>query len=493
MMSISTVLFTGIGLFACLTAGVSGQVVQLRSGDVLLGKVDAHEDGLTVVRFDNGGVLDLTWDQLSNESAGRIKALFNLSVEDEDQAMVTAERLRYELAGGGVDEVVGRVVDENDTTITVRRLGVNYPIRRDQVRRRSTVEVPAVDVFTRDEFYNEKLVEIAPGDDADKHIKLADELVRVGDYDRAKDHLDRARELGGGRQPNLLAGKIKRLKLFRESAAEREFLDRIKIALARGDFKKGKGLIEDFERKHSKSKLQGEFLRVKDRFDKARQRYLTVRTTELWYKAMFPVARKKAVESGVTFEDARDYAESEMGQDIRAKVQKALGIPAEEVDVLWQQRFDYRGGPRAQRYSYGVGSWTLGSDAIVKGTKLEAGHAVEQESAVDRQKRRTREKIRRALDRQRRAAARNRGPSHDKDTPGEWWKKATADEKTVWLRAYYVEHGGDLRVENASISKSCDECGGEGKTTSFGLSGKRQRVECWLCHGTRFWRAIRAR
>ena len=84
----TAVLFCSLLTAVWPIADVSGQMVQLKTGEVLIGVVhDAHEDGLEVQRLDNGGVLELTWDQLSPDSAGRIKTLWNLSLDDEGEVM----------------------------------------------------------------------------------------------------------------------------------------------------------------------------------------------------------------------------------------------------------------------------------------------------------------------------------------------------------------------------------------------------------------------
>ena len=105
MMRRTATMLCGLLAATCMIAPAPGQMVQLKSGEVLVGVVkDAHEDGLEVQRLDNGGTLELTWEQLSADSAGRIKALWSLSLDDEGEIMVTAETLKYELAGGGREE-----------------------------------------------------------------------------------------------------------------------------------------------------------------------------------------------------------------------------------------------------------------------------------------------------------------------------------------------------------------------------------------------------
>lgn len=489
MRAIPTLLATMVALVA---AAVPGQVVQLEGGQTLVGVVeDAHEDGLTLRRLDNGGKLELRWDQLSNESAGAIRTQFGLASDEEGEIMVRAEKIKFELIGGGSNEVVGLVVDSNATTITMRRLGMDYPIPRAQIRRRSTVEVAASEIYTKTGFYDEVLAEYDPGDDADAHIRLADVLTRARDYERAAEHLERALELGGGRQRNLLDGRIQRLRLFQSAASEREALDQIRVAMARKEFDKGVDLLEEFEQRFPDGKLRSEFAGTAKRFVKARERYLTARLIENWYKTAFALARSQANDPDVSFDAARDYAENQMGVDIRARAAKVLRIGADEVEELWSKRLDYRGLAQSQRYTYGVGSWMLGAEAILKNTPQAKANAAAAPSANEKELRRVRERLQLARERMQRAS-RGGGESRGDDTPEEWWQDATVDERWMWLRAYYAENSGDLVVESAHLNP-CTTCAGDGRLTVYAESGKAQKLGCPTCHSTRFRRYIRAR
>jgi len=483
-----TVLFAALAITA-----VPAQVVQLKSGRVLVGVVsDPDESGFTIQRLDNGGVLDLSWGQLSSHSATRLKTLVGLSVDEEGEVMVPAVEIGYELTGGGIEQVTGRIVEETDTTVTVRRQGLRYPIERKQVRSRRDVEVPVSDIYSTDQFYNEKLAEFAPGEDADKHILLGDLLVRVRDYEHAEFHYHRADELGGGMQRSALEGKIKRLALFRDSAAERDLLDTIRVSLARKQFDKGLAAIEDYEQRYPKGKLRAEFARIQQRFEAGRASFLVGRVTSVWKGTMNALARRKSTEAGVGFDAAKDYAESQMGQDIRARVAQALGLSPEEVDDFWVRRFEFRGGPHADRYSFGIGSWTLGTQAILKDTKQGRAAASQEQGSSDRELERTTRRIREAQERARRSQTRQRqGGESEAVTPESWWEDARPEEKLVWLRAYYAEFSGDMKIVSAHL-EDCTTCGGQGKLTYYSDVGEPKNTPCTTCHGTRYKRWIRA-
>lgn len=479
-------------VLAFAAAPLSGQVVQLKSGDTLVGVVeDAHEDGLVVRRLDNGGTLDLRWDQLSQESAGTIRTRFGLVTEDEGEMLVRAERIRFELAGGGSDEVVGMVVATDPSTITMLRRGMQFPIPRQQIRGRTTVEVPALDVYTRDGLYDRLLSEHDPGDDADKHILLADALTQVRDYERAAQHLQQAVELGGGRQQNTLDGRIQRLVLFQSAADERELLDRIRAELARKDFAKGSELVQEFEDTYPSGKLRTEFVSTRKRFEKARQRHLTTKLVDTWHKTAYALARAQAIDDEVSYDAAREYAENQMGQDIRARAVKVLRVGTDEVEELWAGRLELRGVARTERYSYGEGSWLLGAGAILRGTE-HAKRVGEGKSNESRELDRIASRVQRARERTQRAQRASGGGQTERDTPQDWWEDASTEQRLVWLRAYYAENSGDLEVQSAHVNK-CVTCGGEGTLTQYATSGEAEKVECPTCRATRYKRYIRAR
>ena len=81
--------------FLSLTAGVaillgtaSSQAVQLRDGSILVGEIqDASGEGFTLLRTDNGGVLKLRWNHLTESSAKVHRAAWDLlNTEDEEVA-----------------------------------------------------------------------------------------------------------------------------------------------------------------------------------------------------------------------------------------------------------------------------------------------------------------------------------------------------------------------------------------------------------------------
>ncbi|MEZ5962746.1 MAG: hypothetical protein R3F56_02755 [Planctomycetota bacterium] len=487
----------GLFLVAQILVGVvlPAQAVQLQNGRLLVGEVtNVTGEGLVLNRVDTGGVLQLRWDHLSAESAAELKRAFNISVEDDAEVMVEADVLTFVAPTGGVEEVIGKHVGGDGDVINIRARGLVVPVPKRTLNSWIKRPVPALSVYTKEELYLAKLAEVAPGEDADKHILLADVLVRVGDYERAEQHLKRAQDLKNSKQPQALRAKLERVKLYKEAAGERSLLDKIKTARARKDFVRGREWIKDFETKYPKSNLIPELNAEKQRFEAARERYYVARVFEACNQLVTTVAKSKCAESGVTLQAVRDYAQSGMGKEIRKRVAERLTIPATEVEELWGKRVTSGVAQGSTQFSYGVGSWVLGDREIIKGTQQAKADAAggkqksQQEQRDERLQRKIQEFLRRSQE-----AQKNAGSAPKEETDEDWWKSASPDERVNFVRSFYAENSGDMEVVSAHVSP-CRTCGAEGFLAVLGSAGgDEKKIKCWTCKGTRFVRWIRAR
>jgi hypothetical protein len=472
------------------------QTLQLADGQLLLATVEAaNEDGLSVRRLDNGGVLDLRWDHLAPASALKIKQAHALAGTDEQELMVTAYEVRY-FRNGQPQTIIGRIhdADRSGGELVVQLKGgqtTRIPIVDLAPLRK--IEVPALQVYTKDEFYREREQLHAPGDSADKHMLLAEDLIRVRDYEHARQHLDRARELGNSKAPQQLQSMLERMQLYVAAAKERELLDQIQIARTRGtvaELQKGEKWIAQYERDFPQSKLKAEFEAEKKRFADTRKRIYSQQVAEAWRRGVQTLADKKVQEPGIKLQDVREYAEQKMGAEIAEAVAARLGLQLEEIRQLFADRAKYPVGRRAEPFSYGIGSWVLGEAAIVKGTKQGEADKAPKDEAQERDLERIARLIRKAMEQRRNAAQGGAGQDHEQ-TEEEWWTDSSRQERAGWLRAYYAEFGGDL-VVTAAFTQPCFTCFGTGTTSALGQGGKVEKVKCYLCHGFKWMRSFKA-
>ncbi len=473
----------------CSTA--VSQVIQLARGQTLVGEVqDATSDGLTFRRLDNGGVLELGWDDLSSQSAEKIRRLKGLLVEDESEPMVDADVIIYAVAGGIRQEIVGRIVEETDTTFTMRRKGAAIPVQRASIKNRKKRSVPIFEIYTKEGYYQEQHEQFAPGEDADKHIGLADQLRRVGDYDNAEKHLLQAQSLGGGKQRNQLDAMLTRVQVLKESAAERDMLAKIRHKRNRKDFAGAKALMEEFETTYADSQLLADLEREKRRWERDRKRNFIDRMRTMWDRTIHTLSNAKTADAKLSLSAAREYAEGKMADDMFDHLASALDTEADEVRELWQERSKYGTG-RSTIYNYGVGSWVLGEDEIIKGTKVEQGKQDQLDSDTsDPELQRIKRMIREHKKRARQLARQRQGQGEESDES--WWKKLKLAQKRQWLRVYFAEYGGQMEI-TAAHAAPCGNCNGQGQTTTLGSAGRPQKSKCPVCHGTKYTRLVRAR
>lgn len=488
-------------LAACLGLALSaaGQTLQLKGGRILLAKVtDANADGLHVERLDNGGHLDLRWDHLTPECARRIQEDYGLIQDDEGEVMVEADAVTY-TSGGARLELIGRIVERQGSDLVIETLGRRVTVAKNKlagvgVRK---VQVPVGQIFTDDQYYVMLLAEHAPGEDPDKHVQLADALMRARDYVRAEEHFKKAQELGGGRNGSKLASLIERVQVYQRAVAERDILDEIRLRRMRGSvesFRAGEALIAEFEQKYGDSPLRPEFERERKRFEAAQERFLVSRITTVWRRLIRPSVNAWLLDNpDANLATAKQFAESELGDAIAEKVAEQLDLEPDAVRPLFAKRAELDRGLKTELFLYGLGSLVLGEDGVKRDTKQgEREQNDPRTVSEDRELERLARKIREARDRARQAGMAGNGQGPAADTPEGWWQSAGRSERTAFLRAYYAEFGGDLEYIKGYV-KPCYSCGAAGTIVSLSPEGKRVRMKCDLCHGTRFTRSVVAR
>jgi tetratricopeptide (TPR) repeat protein len=494
-----TVLFAAV---LWLGVAASAQTVQLASGQTLLASVeDADGDGLRIRRLDNGGYLELRWDHLSAASALEIKRRFDLAGDSQDELLTTCEEVSY-LVNGQPNRLIGKVVERTGTHLVVMQRGVPFRIPVGELRGMRQVQVPVTQIYTKEEYYAARLAEDPPGDSADKHLLLAEDLVKVRDYDHAEEHLKKAKELDNSRDKQRVDLMLSRLSRYKEAARERELLDQIQACRSRGqlvDFEKGEKLIEQFEKEFPQSKLKSDFDAETKRFGEVRVRYLTQQVAEQFRRSIQVLAEKKAADGSVSLQAARDYAENGMTEELFARTAQQLRIEVAEAKELWANRAKFPVGKRSEHFGYGLGSWVLGEQAVIKDTAVAKvqGQQAPAEGAGGDGNSRDVERIQRALRQavERRRAAQQQGAAggqqQREETDEDWWREAGRVERAGWLRAYYAEFGKQLVVTFASASQ-CVSCYGQGTVPEMGPDGKMIRGKCYLCHGTKWLRSFKA-
>ncbi|HHI79079.1 MAG TPA: hypothetical protein ENK02_03795 [Planctomycetes bacterium] len=486
----------GIACFA-LVATLRAETIRLRTGAFLVGKVERVDENVLVFRrAGNGGVLELKWNELSSFDAKRLREKWSL-LDPEAAGGVTLPALRvvFQRPGGIRTEVVGELVSNDGKTMVLRQKTHVYRVPVEAIREGpQNVQVPVEDLLTPDQYYQRKLEEMQPGEDADKNAKMADELIRVEDYQRAREHLQKAIALGGGKQPDLIQARLKRVETLLKNKVQADILRRISVLRNRKLFAKARKLVEEFAQRFPDSPLRAEFEKRKQLLEKARERFLIRRVTTDWFEVMNSETKKVAMDKSIDFQEAQAFAEEKLGQLIREKIAKKRGLDPAEVDALFKARKSIR-GLRSRKASYGTGSFILGKEGVLKdtsvGKRLSKGKGKKAQGSNQAQ-RELQKRIRQYL-RLMRNRQQGGGKAQALQSPEDWWKSTTSVRRQQWLIAYYAEHGGDLELLHPE-TRDCPECGARGFIEGLGLKGGNTvRLPCPVCHGTRFFRVLRFR
>jgi hypothetical protein len=481
------------------TLPVAAQTVQLADGRVLMAEVEegsASGEGMRVKRLDNGGTLDLRWDHLSPSSALAWKKRFDLVGDTQEEVTVPAFEVTYMVNGARLTRI-GLVEDGSDHVI-VRTKGVPVRVARTELVSKRPVNAPVAQVLTMDEYYQQRRAALNPAEESDRWMLLADEMMLVRDYEHAKEALSRAKELKNSKNPQQLDVMGTKLQRYLEAAKELKALEEIRVTRSRGqstaDFERGLKLIAQFEKDFPQTKLKAEFETEKRKFADTRQRYLTGQVAEQWRRAIVPIVEKAIQDPAMNLEAAKDYAQNKMTDDITARLVASMKLEATEIKELWANRKGHPVGKRTESFSYAVGSWVLGEEALLKGTSV--GKELDKQNqnqqptnpnnaASQKFKKQLEEAMKR-----RQQAVQGAGAKKEQD-PEDWWRQAERTEKITWLRAFYAEFGGQLVVTYATVSP-CISCYGDGNIPEISPEGQMVRSKCYLCQATKWLRSFRA-
>lgn len=489
-------------------APVPNTMLRLKSGEIAFGEILAHDPaGIRFRMLETGGEIPIPWNVLDPNEADEMRLRYGYVETEAEELMIDADRI--ELANG--QELIGRIMNRTETHMWVKRAEGTVPIPKTQVRGAITrVQAPALDVFTREELYQEKAAELQgrlgaegrPG--AQAHFELAQYAERLFDYAHALEHFQQAAE----RDPTFESA---RLALDIERATEKAALQEQVDALANIDLQRARKrydvaiqLLGQFRGQFPKSPLLVDLAKLQDRVAKSQERDLREAIISRWHFWTVRLAREAA--RLATFEEVQGYLDEKMGEDLAQKVRDdvqriAPGIEADEVRRLWGDR---KGG-KYRTATYGHGTWLLGESAraeLDQSKDPEEAEAPKGSQAEARKK--LEERIQRYLENQKLSRSSGGGQSEE-DDPEVFWANWNWAGRSQWVLAYFAEKSGEFHDLKARFS-NCRECGGTGardvlytgnagssKDGEAGAKAGRVLVPCPGCHTIGIVRRIRYR
>ena len=471
------------------------RMLRFPDGSIRFGAIVDHDaDGIEIIRVDTSGRARLTWDLLDEAQAQKIKNELGYVEIDAAEVFVQAERLLF--AGGG--SVIGVVVSREGDHFLVKTGGSLQKIPKVRVRSIETrVQIPALDVYTREEMYARLLSE-AELETAKGQLALAQGCEGILDFVHAAEHYGLALEAGlEGDKATRTQGALARSSAKAEAQGQLDILRGADQQRRYGNFDEAIAIVNAFPGQFPDSPLIEDARKAEVKLTSARDDAAKDLVRKRWNHWAKRLTRTKA-STDSTFEEMRGWAvdglsneiQQKVFEDLTQRVSSVYGL--EDVRTLW----DMRERRKWSSSTFGTaGSWLLGAEAAQAGIEAEEedadGAAV---SAAEAERRAIDDRVRRYAQNQRAALRGGRGEA-DQEERDEFWRAWSGSGRALWLLAYYAENGGDYELRPKPLLRNCTRCAGVGAidviaTGTLSRSELSQVSTCPLCRGVQVVRRI---
>ncbi|MCC7012540.1 MAG: hypothetical protein IT454_08270 [Planctomycetes bacterium] len=478
-------------------------LLRLFDGDTLWGSIVGHDaQTLHVQRLDNGGKVRLPWTKLDPSLADELLEKYGYVDHSGDEVIIEADRLM--LTDGS--ELVGIIVNRGQSELWIKTAQSTQPVPMLRVRGASTrVQVPALDVYTRDELYQQELSKL-DANSAQSLWELSIYCERIYDFTHAVEHLQAAAALDPAFKPNEIATAVARNKIKVANQAQLDALREIDYDRVRGYFDRALQKIAAFQAAYPTSGYLQDAAKKKVAVEKARDAKLRERVVEYWHSWIGRLLETKTRDPQLTLEAAMSWVEEGLSKELLDAVAKDVqrAVSAEATPDLISRYWKERAPGRWRKASYGQGTFLLGDAEARKGLAPEEEEANKPQSETDNARKQLEERIARYLQNQE-MVRKAKQSGEDDDGIEKFWREYSSFSKSQWLLAYYVEHSGDFQLGKPLFS-NCPDCGGTGKREILNAVGKQnqggnrggsgpsgpntQLVDCPMCHAIGVFRRV---
>ncbi|MEQ8762684.1 MAG: hypothetical protein RL885_02070 [Planctomycetota bacterium] len=439
-----------LGGIAAASASPDSEELRLSDGSILFVDIlDSNDQSLRVRRLDTGGVLTLYWDHLAEIEAKRLRRELGYDIDEGEEILVDAVRVRF-LTG---QDRVGVIVEETPTTITLVDDGSTLPFQRSTIREVEPVRVPANEVYKIEDLYREKLSEIDPTSAAD-HVELAGYLRKLDAWDLAKTHLLRAQEIDSGYETETVANLLETIQPFVEN---KRFLDQVDAQMdlaRRTDYQKAIQGLKDLLPKAPSPALGKNVEEKIQTLQEREQTYVSNYVERKWWDTVKDLIDERVGDRLLTNKEAQSWATKSLGDEAAAELAETLGVTPERVREAWKNRTR----SKIEQANYTSGTFILGDKALViydddgnAKQGAEARRALAGGGGSSESFQRRLQDYFQSTGRQASNAQRDRG-----NDPEIWWNEQKSSIRSQWLRAYYAEFGGDMKMVRAQFNYSRD-------------------------------------
>lgn len=469
--------------------------LRLRDGRIVWGWVAEHDpDSVVIQRLSNGGRATLPWSHLDPTQEAELKELFGYV--DLTAQEITVQASRIPLRTG--EEIVALITSRSDQYLEVKNAGgiLQIPV----LNLAGTIlseQVPAREIYTRDELYELEARRFAPEllaggpAAAEAHFELGRYSERIFDFRRALVHYSQIADADPTFEHPDLEASLARAERRAQAQEQADMLDEIDRLRARNLYPKAVELLERFPEVYPDSPLTEDLVDLRDSVLRDRERDMIAEVERRWHHWVRRVARDKA--SDDNYESVLAWMEEGMAEEVTEKVAEDLqryevGVSVERIRELWGQR----AARRNQRATYGIGTWMLGREGARAGLEEESEETAGNDPRSE-ERQQIEERIQRYLRNQQVASA--GGREEEGADPQEFWEQWSANGRAQWMVAFYAEQSGDMLVTRATV-RPCRECGGTGvyEFASMGGGGSGNNstrlMQCNQCHGVAVIRRV---
>ncbi len=479
-------------------------MLRLKSGDVLFGSVMGHDsEGVRFRRVDTGGTVALTWSFLDPTESEELRLRFGYVDTDADELLIDAERLVLD----DNTEVVGLIVNRTDEYVWLKTESGTTPIAKRRLQGQSTlVRVPALDIFTRDELYQQRAFELQAAllldgpEGAAAHDELAEYSERLFDYRHALEHYSNVAKLAPEFDAERVAIAIARCEKKAAVQDQVDLLETIDRYRTRKRYDLAIESLRLFPELYPDSPLLEDWNKLRDRVGRHQARDLREAVVRHFHARVARLARD-AAKKKKTYEEVLAYLDEGMLDELLQAVQRDLeelapGIEGDEIQRLWTERE----AGRYRQASFGLGTWLLGDSRARETYEEKEDETPDPKKGSQAEARKKLEdRIKRYLQNQELTRRAKAGGAAGEEDPAKYWLDWDYAGRYHWIVAYFVEFSGLFQIDRVRFA-NCRECGGTGArdivysgSAIAGDAAQNRLVPCPACHTIGVVRRIRYR
>ncbi|MEK7485980.1 MAG: hypothetical protein AABZ60_16780 [Planctomycetota bacterium] len=457
-----------LGILIVLVSALEAKVLHLKTNQVLQGEVIEHfVEGIFFKRWDNGGVIQLSWDHLQKADAEKLKQEFGYVLKDE--TLVTRQASRVFLKNGSFVE--GRIAGEypKDPKIQIRNATTNLVLSREDIHRITAVEMNILDLYTADEIYKD-YVSKHNLTTAYAEFEFAEFLRNLQLYEWAIKHYKQAQEKDRTYEIKVKA-LIDNLEILLKDQELQKNLSSVYSKIKQDKFADAFSRIEDLKKYYESNEPALSLLaKAKEDTEKKRDQFLKEKVPFAYYQIIRTLIRTKGFDRKVGLSDARTYADGELAKEVLQKLSKRYGIEEE----LIEKTFEERPLMNNKKASYNSGTFIQGlGEGATAADNAKGNTSVEQQIAEFLQSQGGKGKKRQT------SGSESSGESDKLQTPDEWWNSSNGTGRYQWLLAYHGEH--QMKMQGYYFTL-CSNCAGKGFLLITAPDGQFKKT-CKRCHG----------